>query len=132
MVLTTDTDWREQVRQEIQAVPLLSISALRELPEAEEFDGGVYFLWLADQLQYIGKATHILERLNYQHMVNRYHKFQQSRSAVHIPHDRHTALVLERGRIRSDHIDFRLQQVERRYIDAYPTPFNNPTFSPFT
>ena len=29
MVLTTDTDWREQVRQEIQAVPLLSIYGLQ-------------------------------------------------------------------------------------------------------
>lgn len=112
--------------------PILSLDDLRKLPEAEEYDAGVYFLWHGDQLQYIGKSSHVLNRLVYQQQVNRYAPFQQSRSAVMIPHDRHTCLVLDKSRYRDPHVDAKLQDVERLYIGTYETPYNNPAFHAFT
>lgn len=112
--------------------PVLSLDEMRTLPEAEEFDAGVYFLWLADQLQYIGQSSHILERLAKQSYVNKYAPFQNGKSQIEIPHDRHTCIVLEKGVIRSPQTKGKMQDVERLYIGTYPTPYNNPEFQAFT
>lgn len=112
--------------------PVLSLDELRELPEAEEYDGGVYFLWLNDELQYIGKSYHVLERLGYQQSVNRYAPFQNGVSQIAIPFDRHTCIVLEKGFVKQPRTAGLLQDYERLYIGTYETPFNNPTFQAFT
>lgn len=111
--------------------PVLSMDELRALPAAEEYDAGVYFLWLNDELQYIGKSHHILERLDWQFTVNRYHPLHTGRQP-HIPFDRHTCIVLEKGFERQPRTVGLLQDYERLYIGSYPTPHNNPEFQAFT
>lgn len=111
---------------------VLSLDELRALPEADEYDAGVYFLWLGDELQYIGKSSHILERLAKQGYVNKYAPFQNGKSQVAIPHDRHTCLVLEKGFVRSERTRGQMQELERLYIGTYPTPYNDPNFHAFT
>lgn len=112
--------------------PVLSLDELRQLPEAEEYDGGVYFLWLNDELQYIGKSSHVQERLAKQGYVNRYAPFQNGKSQIPIPFDRHTCIVLEKGFVKQPGTPKLLQDYERLYIGTYPTPYNNPRFQAFT
>lgn len=112
--------------------PLLSMDELRGLPEAEEYDAGVYFLWQDDELQYIGRSHHILERLTHQKTVNRYAPFQNGRAQIYIPFDRHTCIVLEKGFVRQPRTPAILRDYERLYIGTYPTPYNNPNFHAFT
>jgi hypothetical protein len=110
---------------------ILTLEEMRALPEAEEYDAGVYFLWLENELQYIGKSHHIQERLGWQVMVNRLVPLLTGRQ-VKIPFDRHTCIVLEKGWIKQPRTAGLLQDHERLYIGTYPTPFNNPTFQAFT
>jgi hypothetical protein len=111
--------------------PVLSLEQLRALPEAEEYDSGVYFLWLNEELQYIGKSVHIQERLTRQIMENRTAPLATSRQ-VNIPFDRHTCIVLEKGFIKQPATAGLLQNYERLYIGTYPTPYNDPEFRPLT
>jgi hypothetical protein len=113
-------------------IPLLSLDELRALPEAQEYDGGVYFLWQNDQLQYIGKSSHVLERLAKQGYVNKYAPFQQGKSQIPIPFDRHTCIVLEQGFVKQPGTPALLRDYERLYIGTYPTPYNDPRYQAFT
>lgn len=113
-------------------LPLLSLDELRALPEAQEYDGGVYFLWQDDQLQYVGKSSHVLERLAKQGYVNKYAPFQNGKSQIAIPFDRHTCIVLETGFVKQPGTPQMLRDYERLYIGTYETPYNNPRFQAFT
>lgn len=103
---------------------LLTIDQLRALPGPEEFDGGVYFLWDSDELVYIGGAININQRAYYQANVNRLGKLHQSRNKP-IKHDRLTALVMVKGRIKEGFDRGTLDDLEQRYIDTYPTKYND-------
>ena len=115
-----------------ERLPLLSMAELRLLPEAEEYDSGVYFLWLENELPYIGRSHHVLERLTHQRTVNRYAPFQNGRAQIHIPFDRHTCIVLEKGFVRQPQTGAKLRDYERLYVGSYPTPYNDPNFHAFT
>lgn len=113
------------MRRECAHVPVLSLEELKALPEAEEYDAGIYFLWLNDELQYIGKSDHICERLALQDYANKFAKLRASKWPKPIPYDRHTALVLDRGMYRKDGLKDQLRDYERAYIANYTPPMNH-------
>ncbi len=117
--------WAKRTREQFSDVEILPLEKLMVLPEAEEFDAGVYFLWLGSELVYIGKSRNIPDRVLRQQQVNRYWPLRNSRCKV-IEHDRHTALVLEKGQFASLGLDALLWKHERAYIAHYLPPFNNP------
>jgi len=117
--------WAEQTREKFAHIPILPLEELARLPEAEEFDAGVYFLWQGKSLVYIGKSRNICDRLHRQAQVNRFAVFRMSRCKA-IPHERHTALVLEKGQFASPGLDSTLKQYERAYIAHYLPEFNHP------
>lgn len=93
---------------------ILPLERIQALPECGDFDGGIYFLWLKDELQYIGKSRQIWSRI------------AQHSYAGRIPFDRHTCIVLDSGRIIKDAQAFteNLKQVERAYIAGYQPRYN--------
>jgi hypothetical protein len=117
--------WAEQAREEFAHIPILPLDALAKLPEAEEFDSGIYFLWQGPTLIYIGKSRNIPDRLVRLIQTNRFHTLRNSRCKP-VPHDRYTALVLEKGMFCSDGLDKMLWEHERAYIAHYLPPYNHP------
>jgi hypothetical protein len=117
-------DWAAQMRAEYAHIPILSMDELRALPEPDEHDAGIYFLWKADELQYIGKSTQISHRLYLQDQANRYGHLRAN-PMKRIPYDRATALVLDTGRIRRDGLADDLRAYERAYIATYQPPLNH-------
>lgn len=113
------------MKRENAHVPVLSLDKLRSLPEAEEFEGGIYFLWLKDQLQYVGKSWHIGERMNHHNWAAVYGHHRSNKTNM-IPHDRHTCIVLDRGRIkdRTGPAGPLMKSYERAYIAHYTPPYN--------
>lgn len=106
------SEWTERTRRELADVELLPLEELRALPECGEFDGGIYFLWLGDKLQYVGKSQHIANRLVGH---DRKGRFQ---------FDRHTCIALDGGRFVSRDLGAKMQRLERAYIARYEPPFN--------
>lgn len=113
-------------------IPIRSLLELSELPEPEEFDAGIYFLWRGGELLYIGKSRNILGRLTYQTLVNKNHMFHSSPTDKVIPFDRVTCKVLECGQIRCPCLDGNLEAYERAYISFYRPPFNMDTQNGFS
>jgi hypothetical protein len=115
--------WVDRVKAECAHIPLLPLDELRALPEAKEFDSGVYFLWNAGELQYIGKSIQVMTRI-----CN--HSFSTRRGGTdttyhsRVPFDRHTCLVLENGRYRVPGVEKRLTEHEQAYIAHYLPPHN--------
>jgi hypothetical protein len=105
-------------------IPIMSLAELRTLPEPQEFDSGVYFLWEGEQLQYIGKSRDILGRSYYQTLVNRNFEYHVSTTAKRIPFDRITCWVIERGPIACPCLAGNLEAYERAYLAHYETPYN--------
>jgi len=112
--------WKHTYRH----IPIMSLEQLRALPEPQEMESGIYFLWLGETLQYIGKSRDILGRQCYQQLVNRTGVFHTSTTAKQIPYDRITAKVLERGFEVCPCLDGNLQAYERAYLAHYDTPYN--------
>lgn len=115
--------WVEKMKRLYAHVPILPLEELRRLPECGDMDAGIYFLWLKDELQYIGKSTQICYRLQLQEQANTYgatraHKMKQ------IPFDRHTCIVVESSPVRSADLDERLKPLERAYIAHFQPPLN--------
>lgn len=117
--------WAEKAREQFAHIPILPLEELSKLPQAEEYDAGIYFLWDGPALVYIGKSTHICERMMRQQRINQNHVFYTGRHRV-IPHDRHTALVLEKGMFISPELRPKLMVYERAYIAHYLPAFNHP------
>lgn len=117
--------WAKEMRKRYSDIPILSIAELRSLPEAKELEGGIYFLWIGDDLQYIGKSKHIVERISLQDYANQFHTLRASKSPKPIPYDRHTCLVLGTGRIIDEGLAARLTAYERAYIAHYTPPMNH-------
>jgi hypothetical protein len=110
--------WVEKMKRLYAGIAILPLEDLRKLPECKDYDAGVYFLWLKDELQYIGKSTQICYRLQLQEQANRHGGIKR------IPFDRHTCIVVESDRIRSGRLDEKLQPLERAYIAHYQPPYN--------
>lgn len=105
-------------------IPILSIDEMRELPEPQEFDAGVYFLWFKEGLTYIGKSKHICERIYIQACMNKNgHNYLGTRM-TQIPFDKITCLVLQNGPTCPAGLDGLLTSHERAYIAAYLPAFN--------
>lgn len=113
-------------------IPVLSIDEIQKLPEPQEYDAGIYFLWKEGGLTYIGKSKHICERLYHQALMNQNIRFYVGKRAKAVPFDKVTALVLETGQFCSPRLDGLLMQHERAYIAAYQPAFNQDTQNGFT
>ena len=103
-------------------VPILSLEEMYALPESQEYDSGIYFLWYQQGLVYIGKSRNLEVRAGYQAYVNR--GTHHSITAKVIPHDKRTCLVLESGIVASPRLDGTLTSYERAYIARYRPYFN--------
>jgi hypothetical protein len=115
--------YADRIRDQYAHVPILTLDELRALPEAEQFDSGIYFLWNGPDLMYIGRSRNILDRQQRLTQAKRCSPlYQASHKAV--PHDRHTALVLEKGMFAQPGLDTKLRLYERAYINAYLPPYN--------
>lgn len=109
---------------EVAHIPILGLADLRALPEAKDYESGIYFLWAGDTLLYIGKSRNLSTRAYEQRTLRRYAPFQAGDRAKPIPFDRMTCLVLETGVECSPELDFNLRAYERAYIAAYEPPYN--------
>jgi hypothetical protein len=105
-------------------VAIKTLDELHALPEAQEFDSGVYFLWRGSDLLYIGKSRGLQGRQCYQDTVNKNFAFHQSSTAKLIPYDRMTCLVLFNGPVKPWTLDGELEAHERAYIAEYRPGFN--------
>lgn len=118
------SEWHEKMLQQLAHIQILPLDEMRKLPEAQEFDSGVYFLWQGEELLYVGKSRNLSDRMTRQARVNRMIAFQTSRSAKYIPSDRHTCLVVESDPVCSPMLDYTLRDLERAYIAFYEPPYN--------
>jgi len=110
------TEWTERMRRELADVEILPLEAIKTLPQCGEMAGGIYFLWLKGELQYIGRSRDIGYRL-------RLHPYAK----VPISFDEHTALMIQQGRLieNIDQLNRELQRLERAYIAHYEPPHND-------
>jgi hypothetical protein len=115
--------YADRISDQYSHIPILPLADLAKLPEAEEFDSGVYFLWQGSQLVYVGKSRNILDRRQRMTQVNRCHPLYTA-SYTAVPHDRYTALVLEKGQFAEPGLDAKLRAYERAYINAYQPLYN--------
>jgi hypothetical protein len=116
-------EYADRIKHQFAHIEILPLGDLAKLPEAEQFDSGIYFLWGADELLYIGKSRNIPDRLLRLTQARRGSPlYQASHKAV--PFDRHTALVLEKGQFAEPGLDAKLRLHERAYINAYEPPYN--------
>lgn len=109
-------------------IPVLPLELVRRLPGADdcqEYDAGVYFLWLDDNLQYIGMSKQICNRINMHEYAKRVGDSVISGHKT-IPFDSYTFLLCERGNAFNvpRAIRERLQTFERAYIAHFQPPFN--------
>lgn len=123
--------YADRIREKYAHVPILPLEELAKLPEAEEFDSGIYFLWQGPRLVYVGKSKNILDRRVRMTQVNRCHVLYRSTFTA-VPHDRYTALVLEKGQFVQPGLDAKLRAYERAYINAYQPEYNEDRASGLT
>lgn len=117
------SEYADRIAHEFAHIQILTIEELRALPPAEQYDSGIYFLWNGPDLMYIGRSRNILDRQQRLTQAKRGSAlYQASHKAV--PHDRHTALVLEKGMFAESGLDTKLRLYERAYINAYLPPYN--------
>lgn len=115
--------YADRIKDQWKDVPILPLEELRKLPEAEQYDSGIYFLWGGDELLYIGKSRTILDRIQRLTQARRAGVLYAA-SHKNVPFDRYTALVLETGMFASPELDAKLRLHERAYINAYQPPYN--------
>lgn len=117
------TELADRISHQWAGIEILPLEQLRALPEADEFDSGIYFLWRGDELLYIGKSRTITDRIQRLTQARRGSPLYRSTHKA-VPFDRHTALVLEKGQFAEPGLDTKLQLHERAYINAYRPPYN--------
>lgn len=119
-----DDTYADRKRHTWAHIPIKPLEELRALPEAAEYDAGIYFLWGGDELLYIGKSRNVPDRILRLTQTRRCAPFYQAAHKA-VPFDRHTTLVLRNtGGIRDHSLEEPLQLHERAYIDAYRPPYN--------
>lgn len=109
---------------DVAHIPIMGLAKLRALPEAQDYDSGIYFLWANTTLLYIGKSRNLSRRAYEQRTLKRYAPFQIGERSKPIPYDLMTCLVLENDPVCSPGLDLKLQAYERAYIAAYEPPYN--------
>lgn len=112
-------------------VPILPIQELANLPGPEEYDAGIYFLWLDGGLIYIGRSTHLCERLYFfRTAARRNPRFDVGTAQQKVvSFDKMTCLVLQTGFETPPWLRPVLQRYERAYIAHY-LPAMNEDFQP--
>lgn len=115
--------YAENIKDQWAHIPILPLEELRKLPEAVQFDSGIYFLWSGDDLLYIGRSRNILDRQQRLTQARRGGALYQSTHKA-VPFDRYTALVLSKGMEVEPGLDTKLRLHERAYINAYQPPYN--------
>lgn len=105
-------------------IEILPLEDLRKLPEAGDCDSGVYFLWIGNELQYIGMSTNVGERLTKQMNTNKFARLRFSFAMKQIPFERHTCLIMHSGVVMPPGMRNRLIEIEHAYIEHYWPPMN--------
>lgn len=95
-------DWCERMKIENAHVPVLPIDRLRKLPEQQDCTG-IYFLWLGEKLQYVGKSVDVWGRT------------RRHENEFRIDFDTWTSFSVEEAS---------LKEYERAYIATYKPPYN--------
>lgn len=124
--------WVEKMREEYAHIPIIPLEELKKLPAAGPYDSGIYFLWLNDELRYIGKSKNISSRLVLQDYANKFARLRTSLYPKPVPYDRHTCLVLDVGPFIRDGLAEDLRAHERAYIAHYTPPMNSHEQNPGT
>jgi len=113
----------DNIKHTYAHIKILTLEELRVLPECQDYDCGIYFLWGGPELLYIGKSRNVPDRIQRLTQAKRCSPFYQA-SHKAVPFDRHTVLVLANSPIRDEKMELPLQLHERAYIDAYRPPYN--------
>lgn len=115
---------------EATSFEVLLLDAIKALPR-EGDARGIYFLWNADDLQYVGQSMAIGNRVT-DHERNYIYGRLRSRPAKRIKFDRFTALVIDQRPFADareiDRLRNRMLIIERAYIEKYRPPFNTEWF----
>ena len=124
----------DKLRRESEGVEILPLESLRALPEAQDFESGLYFLWAGDELRYIGKSEDLKGRIQRRVQDNRINGLQKTFINRPIGFDRYTCLVLHSDPIIEDRGRFvgGLMRYERAYIAHYQPPDNELYATPNT
>ena len=111
-------DWVKTTLERLGHIKVLSLDDIRALPVCGPYEAGIYFLWLKDELQYVGKSKQVSERIAQQGRALRHNALTAGRRGI--PHDRHTCLPVDEG----TGFEWRLRDLEQIYIATYLPPFN--------
>lgn len=116
-------EYIERLKRDSVGVPVLPLEELRQLPDAEDYDSGLYFLWVGDELRYVGKSENLKDRMQRRFQTNRTKGGVKNRP---IPFDRYTCLVLHSSPCIDNRGEFEgmLKRYERAYIAHYQPPDN--------
>lgn len=95
---------------------------MRALPEPRPLEGGVYFLWLADELVYVGRSRNILWRVEIFRSTTRYARVHFY-SMPPMPFDRITFVAFEADTKERFHL--LANEYERAYIATYLPAYNS-------
>lgn len=109
-------------RKRLAHVPVLSLEQMRALPEPRPQEGGVYFLWLADELRYVGRSRNILFRVEIFRSYTRYGRVTYYEMPP-MPFDRITFIALEAET--KERFHFMAKDYERAYIATYLPAYNS-------
>ena len=88
-------DWVKTTLERLGHIKVLSLDDIRALPVCGPYEAGIYFLWLKDELQYVGKSKQVSERIAQQGRALRHNALTAGRRGI--PHDRHTCLPVDEG-----------------------------------
>lgn len=116
-------EYVERLKRSSVGVPILPIEELRRLPDAEDYDSGLYFLWIGDELRYVGKSENLKGRKQRRVQMNRVNGWIRNRP---IQFDRYTCLILHSSPYIENRGEFEgmLKRYERAYIAHYQPPDN--------
>lgn len=118
------TELADRIAHTWAHIPIKPLEELRALPEAEEYQAGIYFLWDGDELLYIGRSRNLPDRIQRLTQTRRCSPLYENAAHKAVPFDRHTALVLAEGMYVEPGLDGLLQTHERAYINHYLPPYN--------
>lgn len=109
---------------------VLPLDAIQALP-GERDARGIYFLWNAKDLQYVGQSMAVGNRVT-DHERNYIYGRLRSRPTKRIKFDRFTALIIDQRPFAEsreiDRLRNRMLIIERAYVETYRPPFNTEWF----
>jgi hypothetical protein len=118
------SEYADRIAHTWAHVPIRPLEELRVLPEAGEYQAGIYFLWRGDELLYIGRSRNLPDRIQRLTQTRRCSPLYEHPAHKAVPFERHTALVLSESMYVEPGLDKMLQDHERAYINKYRPPYN--------